>query len=84
MKYNYMCNFGLLTKSLPLVGSGLVGGGLYGGTYVASKKLLGENMNDEASKREVLANTAAATLSGVGAGVTTGLLVKALAKKGLM
>lgn len=65
-----MAEFKLLTEA----GLAATGGLLYGTTYVGSKKLLGEQLNEKQTKNEILANSAAATASGLG-GV---LLLKAL------
>lgn len=57
--------------------SSLLGGALYGGTYVGTKKLMGENLTDEQSQRELASNTSAGAVSGLGGY----LLTKALSKK---
>lgn len=71
-------NFFLTPAELGIAGaSSLLGGALYGGSYVGTKKLMGENLTDDQAHRELAANTSAGAVSGLGGF----LLTKALNRK---
>jgi len=69
-KFSYMTNtihFSISPLDVGIAGaSSLLGGALYGGTYVGTKKLMGEDMNSEQAKRELAANSTAGAVSGLG------------------
>lgn len=73
-----LSNFWVQPRDVAIAGaSSLLGGGLYGGTYVGTKRLMGEDLNTEQTHREIAGNTAAGTVSGLGGY----LLTKALSNR---
>lgn len=76
--YVQTANFFMPPAELGIAGaSSLLGGALYGGSYVGTKKLMGEDLNTEQAQRELAANTNAGVVSGLGGF----LLTKALSRK---
>lgn len=77
-QFKYMANFLLSPEEATIVGVSALGGGLLqGGAYVGSNLAMGDEVNKQEAKKEVLANTAAGVSSGVGGY----LITKALNKK---
>lgn len=77
---NNVANFFVTPQEMAVAGaSSLLGGALYGGTYVGTKKLMGEDLNTDQAKRELAANSSAGAVSGLGGY----LLTKAMTRKGI-
>lgn len=79
-RFSYMntANFFLNKAELgTAAAASLLGGSLYGGSYVASKQIMGDELDPETYAKEVVANSVGGVASGLGGFLVT----KAMNKK---